>query len=300
MQRAEPLDWLSLAALTVMFGSAFMLIKLAVQELPPSIVATARIEVAAILLLGIALLRKVSFGFLRSSWLLVISLAIFGNCLPFYLISWGQQKIDSSVAGILMAVMPLATIVLARYFVPGEKLKPMQVLGFLSGFGGVLVLLGPAAIAEFGNSTQVFFPMLAVLAGALCYAVNTIIAKHLPDESLLAVSAAVLVIAGLIMLPAWFLTGQDVEIRLFSTGVFSVILLGVFPTAIATLIYFALIARAGPSFLSQSNYLIPVWAVFMGTVFLGEPLNIRAYFALAIILASVALAGHRSPSVNKL
>ena len=300
MQRAEPLDWLGLAALTVMFGSAFMLTKLAVQELPPSIVATARIAVAAILLLGFALLRKVSFGFLRSSWLMIVSLAISGNCLPFYLISWGQQKIDSSVAGILMAVIPLATIVLARYFVPGEKLKLVQVLGFLSGFGGVLVLLGPAAIAEFGDSIHVFFPMLAVLAGALCYAVNTIIAKHLPDESLLAVSASVLVVSSLIMLPAWFMGGEDMEFRLFSTGGVSVILLGVFPTAIATLIYFAVIARAGPSFLSQSNYLIPVWAVFIGTVFLGESLDIRAYFALIIILASVAVAGRKNPSVTKL
>ncbi|MCY4641539.1 MAG: DMT family transporter [Gammaproteobacteria bacterium] len=300
MQRVEPLDWLGLAALTVMFGSAFMLIKLAVQEFPPAIVTAARIEIAAVILLAFALIRKESFSFLRSTWPLIIALAIFGNCLPFYLISWGQQTVDSGIAGVLMAVMPLTTIVLAHFFVPGEKLNVLQVLGFLSGFAGVLVLLGPAAIAELGGSAHVFFPMLAVLGGALCYAVNSILAKRLPGESLFAMSASVLTVASLIMLPAWFVAEGDWTFRVTSIEFLSVVLLGTFPTALATLIYFAVIARAGPSFLSQINYLIPVLAVFMGTAFLGEPFSIRASFALVIILASIAVAGRGNPSVTKL
>ncbi len=117
MQNAKPLDWLGLIALVIMFGSAFMFTKLAVQEFSPAIVAAGRIIIAAIILLLIALLRKESFGFLRNTWLLIIALAITGDCLPFYLISWGQQTVDSSIAGILMAVMPLTTIVLAHFFV---------------------------------------------------------------------------------------------------------------------------------------------------------------------------------------
>ena len=300
MRHVEPLDWLGLAALTVMFGSAFMFTKLAVQELPPSIVAAARISIAAIVLLGLALARKECFRFLHSSWPLIIALAIFGNCLPFYLISWGQQTIDSSIAGILMAVMPLATLVLAHFFIPGEKLNMFQVFGFLAGFVGVLLLLGPAALAELGNSAHVFFPMVAVLGGAFCYAINTILAKHASSESLLAISASVLVASSLIMLPAWFVAEDLGAFRLISIGVLSVVLLGTFPTALATLIYFAIIARAGPSFLSQINYLIPVWAVMMGTVFLGEPFSTHAIIALVIILAGIATAGRKSPPVTRL
>ena len=300
MQHAKPLDWLSLIALTAMFGSAFMLTKLAVQELLPVTVTAGRITIAAGLLLLVAIVRKEPFGFLRSTWPLIIALAVFGNCLPFYLISWGQQTVDSGMAGILMAVMPLATIVLAHFFVPGEKLNVYQVLGFLSGFVGIIMLLGPATTAEFGDGTRALLPMLAILGGALCYALNTILAKQLPNESLLAISASVLAVSTLIMLPAWLAFESGGTLNFFSIEFLAVVLLGTFPTALATLIYFAVIARAGPSFLSQINYLIPVWALLMGIALLDEPFSIHAFFALIIILAGIAIAGRRSLSVVKL
>ena len=300
MQHAKPLDWLGLIALTAMFGSAFMLTKLAVQELLPVTVTAGRITIAAGLLLLVAIVRKEPFGFLRSTWPLIIALAVFGNCLPFYLISWGQQTVDSGMAGILMAVMPLATIVLAHFFVPGEKLNVYQVLGFLSGFVGIIMLLGPATTAEFGDGTRALLPMLAILGGALCYALNTILAKQLPNESLLAISASVLAVSTLIMLPAWLAFESGGTLNFFSIEFLAVVLLGTFPTALATLIYFAVIARAGPSFLSQINYLIPVWALLMGIALLDEPFSIHAFFALIIILAGIAIAGRRSLSVVKL
>ena len=300
MQHAKALDWLGLIALTAMFGSAFMLTKLAVQELLPVTVTAGRITIAAGLLLLVAIVRKEPFGFLRSTWPLIIALAVFGNCLPFYLISWGQQTVDSGMAGILMAVMPLATIVLAHFFVPGEKLNVYQVLGFLSGFVGIIMLLGPAATAEFGDGTRAILSMLAILGGALCYALNTILAKQLPNESLLAISASVLAVSTLIMLPAWLAFESEGTLSFFSIEFLAVVLLGVFPTALATLIYFAVIARAGPSFLSQINYLIPVWALLMGIALLDEPFSIHAFFALIVILAGIAIAGRRSLAVVKL
>ena len=295
MQHATPLDWLGLAALTAMYGSAFMLTKLAVAELLPVTVTAGRIAIAAVLLLSLALIRKESFGFLRTLWPLIIALAIFGNCLPFYLISWGQQTVDSGIAGILMAVMPLATIVMAHFFVPGERLNTLQVLGFLTGFAGILVLLGPAAVTELDHETHTFLPMLSVLGGALCYALNTILAKRLPRESLLAISAAVIAVSALIMLPAWWVAGGEASIQLVSTEFLAVVLLGLFPTALATLIYFAVIARAGPSFLSQINYLIPVWALLMGIALMNESFSFHVFLALAVILAGMAIAGRGRP-----
>ncbi len=294
MQNAKPLDWLGLIALVIMFGSAFMFTKLAVQEFSPAIVAAGRIIIAAIILLLIALLRKESFGFLRNTWLLIIALAITGDCLPFYLISWGQQTVDSSIAGILMAVMPLTTIVLAHFFVVGEPLTTNRVVGFLLGFLGILVLLGPAALAKFESGTNVVISMLAILGGAISYAINTILAKRLPNESFLAISTAVLVIASLIMLPMLLSSNDAWIIKLDSIEFISLVLLGVFPTAIATIVYFAVIARVGPSFLSQINYLIPVWAVLMGIVFLNEFIGIKESIALAIILLGIAVAQRRN------
>lgn len=297
MQNAKPLDWLGLIALVIMFGSAFMFTKLAVQEFSPAIVAAGRIIIAAIMLVIIALLRKESFGFLRNTWLLIIALAITGDCLPFYLISWGQQTVDSSIAGILMAVMPLTTIMLAHFFVIGERLTANRVIGFLLGFLGILVLLGPAALAKLETGANVVISMLAILAGAISYAVNTILAKRLPNESFLAISAAVLVVASLIMLPTLISSNHEWMIKLDSIEFVSLVLLGVFPTALATIVYFAVIARVGPSFLSQVNYLIPLWAVLMGIVFLNESIGIKAYIALAIILLGIAIAQRRNLSI---
>jgi len=294
MSNAKPLDWLGMVALVIMFGSAFLFTKVALQDFSPTTIAASRIIIAAMVLIIIALIRKESFGFLRDSWLLIIALAIFGDCLPFYLISWGQQAVDSSIAGILMAVMPLTTIVLAHFSVPGEKLNIYRVIGFIFGFLGIIVLLGPAAFAQMEGGTAVIISMLAILAGALSYAINTVLAKRLPKGSLLAISTAVLAVASIIMLPTFLITQEEWGIEYNSGGLLSLLLLGLFPTALATIIYFAVIARVGPSFLSQINYLIPVWAVLMGIVFLNESIGLNAYIALVIILLGIAIAQHKN------
>jgi drug/metabolite transporter (DMT)-like permease len=259
-------------------------------------VAGGRIIIAAIMLVVIAVFRKESFKFLNGNWLLLLALAFFGCSLPFYLISWGQQTVNSSIAGILMAVMPLTTIVLAHFFVVGERLTPNRIVGFVLGFIGILVLFGPSALAKFDNDVDRLIAMLAILAGALSYAVNTIIAKRLPNESFIALSAAVMIFASLLMLPGMFLAHQNWELSIQSPEFISLVMLGIFPTGIATIIYFAVIIRVGPSFLSQINYLIPVWAVLMGILFLNESVGYNAIIALVIILLGIAIAQRKNLS----
>ncbi len=296
MYNAKPMDWLGMIALVIMFGSAFMFTKISVQEYLPSVVAGGRIIIAAIVLIILSLIRRESFSFLNDHWLLLASLAFFGCCLPFYLISWGQQTVDSGIAGILMAIMPLTTIVLAHFFVAGEQLTVSRVIGFILGFVGILVLFGPAAYTNFDTDADRLIAMLAILAGAISYAVNTIIAKRLPNESFVALSAVVMVFASIIMLPAIILSDQNWQISLQSIEFLSLLLLGLFPTAFATIIYFAVIARVGPSFLSQINYLIPIWAVIVGILFLNESISINAIIALVIILLGIAIAQRKNLS----
>ena len=283
-------------ALVIMFGSAFMLIKISVQDYPPSVVTAGRIIIAAVVLIFFSIVRRDSFSFIKNHWLLLIALAFFGSCLPFYLISWGQQTVESGIAGILMAIMPLTTIVLAHFFVVGEKLTTNRVIGFLLGFIGIVVLFGPSAIANFETDIDKLIAKLAILLGAVSYAINTIIAKRLPNESFVALSAAVLSIASIMMLPAMFIPDQTWQLTVNSTEFASLLLLGIFPTAIATVIYFAVIARVGPSFLSQINYLIPVWAVIIGVLFLNEKIGLNAIIALIIILAGIAIAQRKRQS----
>ena len=294
MYNAKLADWLGMVALVVLFGSAFMLTKISVQAYPPAVVAGGRIVIAAIVLIVLALFRRDSFSFLKTHWSLLLALAILGCCLPFYLISWGQKTVDSSIAGILMAIMPLTTIVLAHFFVKGERLTPNRVVGFVLGFIGILVLFGKSALANIDTDASRLIAMLAILAGAVSYAINTIIAKRLPNESFVALSAAVMSMASVIMLPAIFLADQNWQLSIQSMEFLSLILLGIFPTAMATIIYFAVIARVGPSFLSQINYLIPIWAVAIGVLFLNESVGLNAIIALLLILIGIAVAQRKN------
>jgi drug/metabolite transporter (DMT)-like permease len=296
MYNAKLADWLGMFALVVLFGSAFMFTKISVQEYPPAFVAGGRIIIAAIVLIALSLFRRDSFSFLKTHWLLLVALAFFGCSLPFYLISWGQLTVDSSIAGILMAIMPLTTIVLAHFFVSGERLTPNRVVGFVLGFVGILVLFGPSALANLDTDASRLIAMLAILAGAVSYAINTIIAKRLPNESFVALSAAVMTIASIIMLPAMFLSDWGWQLSVQSVEFMSLVLLGIFPTAMATIIYFAVIARVGPSFLSQINYLIPVWAVIIGILFLNESVGVNAIIALILILIGIAVAQRKNLS----
>lgn len=284
------INWLGLAALVAMFGSAFLFTKFAVQEIPPVSVVTARLLTSALLLLIITYWQGERLQTLLPYWRLILILSITGNCLPFFVIAWGQQYIDSSLAGILMAMMPLTTVVLAHFFVQGERINRNKIIGFCLGFTGVVILMQPDLVLANQLNWLQLVAMLSVLGGALSYAVNSIIAHSLPKISLSLISAGVLVVASFIMLPFAYAAGFDWWPATTWKSSGSVLFLGVFASGFATIIYFSVIRHAGAAFLSQINYLIPVWAVFIGMIFGGESLTVHVVIALVVILAGIAIA----------
>jgi drug/metabolite transporter (DMT)-like permease len=278
-----------LLSLVVMWGTSFLLTKIAVSALPPDLVVAGRLLVAAVLLVPAAWLIATRPTLQPRLWIFFVLIAVFGNVLPFSLIAWGQTFIPSGLAGILMAVMPLATLGLAHFLVPGEHLTRYRALGFLLGFSGVLVLLGPDAVAdlETGDGGDLL-PMLAVLGGAISYAVSSILARLRPPSDALFSAASTITIASLMMIPLLFLVGDlQVQTRPEWPALAAVALLGLFATAIATIVYFRLVKSAGPSFVSQLNYLIPLWAVGIGMLFLGEEPEPNHLYALGLILAGI-------------
>ncbi len=279
-----------LLALTAMWGTAFLLTKVAVESLPPELVVTGRLVIASALLLPIALLLGRRLPRVPRLWLFYLLIALLGNALPFSLISWGQRFIPSGVAGILMAVMPLATLGLAHFWVPGERLTRYRVAGFVVGFSGVAVLMGPDALLSIANGGGQLLPMLAVLAGAISYAVSAILARLRPTSDALTSAAATSLIATLMMLPMGVHSGGLSPLtEVPEAALWAVLALGVFSTALAGIVYFRLVKTAGPSFVSQLNYLIPLWAVLAGVVFLGEALQRSHLYALALILGGVLI-----------
>jgi drug/metabolite transporter (DMT)-like permease len=286
-------EWALLLALVAMWGSAFMFNKLALASLPPATVVIVRLGVGTLAML--ALLYGAGLRLPRPGrvWLGFTVLGVVGNAAPFYLITWGQQVVESAVAGILMAVMPLATLVLAHFFVRGEHMSATRVTGFLLGFAGIVLLMEPAAIAGLGGATLQVVSQLAILCGALCYAANSVLARLLVKSDFMVAAAGTLLVSTVLMLPLALAYDRPWTLAPTSGSTLSVVWLGVGPTAVATILYFRLISSAGPTFMSLVNYLSPGVAVLLGVALLGEAPGATAYGGLALILLGIAVSQWR-------
>ncbi len=275
-----------LLSLATIWSSSFAFIKVAVETVPPLSVAAGRLLLAAVLIVAVTRLRGLKFPREKGLWPKFFAIGLFGNALPFFLISWGEVTIDSGLAAILMAAMPLATLVLAHFFTSDERMNPARVLGVFLGFGGVLVLIGPAALAGLGDEA---IRQTAVAGGAVCYAIATVTARRLPRMPLFVSSAGALIASVVLSLPLALLIDRPWALSPSPESLGAVVVLGLFPTALAMLMYFALLQRTGATFIALNNYLIPSLGVIWGILFLGEALSPRAILALAIILAGIAV-----------
>ena len=283
-------DWLLLFALVAMWGSSFMFNGIAVSSLPPLAIVAGRVGIAAIVLIVFVYASGRRLPALDRHWWPFVVVALIGNAIPFYLITWGQQVVESALAGILMAFMPLATIVLAHFLVAGEHMTRQRALGFAGGFFGIVLLMGPAALAGIGGDAVRIVSQLAVLGGALCYAMQSVLTRLIIKGDVLVAAAATLLVASLIVVPMalWQTPLSTLAPRWQSVA--AVCWLGVVPTAIATVLYFQLIRSAGPSFMSVVNYLSPGVAVMLGLWIMGEQPSPNAYLGLALILIGIAVA----------
>ncbi|HSB48259.1 MAG TPA: DMT family transporter [Burkholderiales bacterium] len=291
-------DWAMLAALVALWGSNFMFIKLGVAEVPPATLVATRLVIGAVILVAVVRAMGYTFPPVGRAWMPYVVLAIVGNCMPFWFITWGQTSIDSALAGILMAIMPLTTLLLAHFFVTGERMTPTRVLGFLLGFVGIVALMGPAALAGLGGAPIEVLAQLSVLAGALCYAANGVIIRVSLRGDVWVASAAIIAIAAVVSVPVALAVDQPWRLDPGLSAATILFWIGVGPTAIATLVHLKLIASAGPTFMSLINYCIPVVALLIGVALLGEEPGANAYSGLALILAGIGLSQLRRSVVK--
>ena len=292
-------DWVLLFGLGVIWGAAFMATKLATVDFAPLSIAGLRLGIAAVTLTTVMLLRGSRFpGFAtpleRKFWLAALAVGILANVIPFTTLSWAQRHIDSGLAGVLMTTMPLVILPLGHFLVPGEQITLRKLIGFLIGFAGVGVLIGPDVFLSIGSGSSV-----ALLAQASClvvvlgYATGAIIAKRAPQVGPLRFGSAVLILASLIAVPLALMLESPFSVAPSLTGMAAILYLGLVPTALATVLLMTLIGSAGPGFLSMVNYQVPLWAVVFGVVFLGETPSPRLGVALVMILFALAVAQSR-------
>jgi drug/metabolite transporter (DMT)-like permease len=274
-----------------MWGSSYLAMEIALRAFSPLAITTARIVLAAATLWSAMRLAGLRLPADRGSWAFFFVLSVVGNCLPFFLISWGQQSVPSGLAGIAMAVTPLAVILLAHFLLPDEPLTAGRIAGFLAGFVGVALLVGPEFLLG-ERSAGSLTGLLAVLGGALCYATTAVITRLGPAHHPLVMSTAVTLAGSLILLPAYFALDGGVlrEFALPAGPLAAVVVLGMLSTGFAAVIFFFLVTQAGAGFMTMQSFLVPPWAVITGALVLDERLRPGAYAAMILILAGLAIA----------
>ena len=283
-----PLEWAMLLALATVWGGSFFFNGIAVRELPVFTVVVSRVALAAIILLGLLRLRGERMPRDRRVWTAFFGMGLLNNAIPFSLIVWGQTHIASGVASILNAATPLFTVILAHALTSDERMTGGRLAGVLVGFAGVAVMIGPDALGDLGVHLAA---QLMCLAGALSYAFAGIYGRrfHAMGVPPLATATGQVVASSLILLPLvmvvdrpWTLPPPGLATIGALVGVAAI------STALAYVLYFRILATAGATNLLLVTFLIPVSAILLGTLFLGEVLLPRHVAGMALIGAGLA------------
>ncbi|MBL1437246.1 MAG: DMT family transporter [Rhodobacteraceae bacterium] len=289
MTRPGLLQWSLLLALGMIWGASFLGVAKALESFDPITIAALRIALAAVILTGVSFAMGIGLPKDRRTWFFAFGMGLFSNAIPFTLLSWGQQHVTSGYAGITMAVVPLLVLPLSHFLIPGMRLTPIKILGFGIGFIGVVVLIGPARILQSGGGDIENIARIACVVASMCYAVGAIITRLAPKGEAMAFSAAALLMGSLIALPI-ALAVEGIPTAPTLPALAGMLYLGIFPTALATIMLVFVINTAGPPFLALVNYQVPIWAVIIGMVVLKEDLPNSFIWALGLILVGMAVA----------
>ncbi len=276
--------WILLA---LIWSSSFAAIKIGVESISPMALVAGRMAIATILLLIILKIKSLSLPKDIKTWVMFFIIGMAGNVIPFYLINYGEINVGSGLAALLMSITPIATVFLAPLILLDEKYNIRSIFGIIFGVIGLIILVGIDVILGIGEN---ILSQIAIIVAALFYAFTTIFVKRFVTDkpiimasgSMLVGTITIIIISLAVDQPATYIMPSNVSLA-------AMIYLGVFPTALATLIYFYLLPKIGASRMSQINFLIPVLGAFIGVFFMQEVLQIGALYALIIILLAIYL-----------
>lgn len=279
--------WLLFAAVSIVWGVPYLFIKIAVEGASPAFVAWSRVTIGAAVLLPIAWRRGALRG-LRPRLGALATFAAFEVAIPFLLIAWGERFVSSSLAAILISCLPIAVAVLSFRLDPGERLTRIRLTGLLIGLAGVILLVG----IDVGGRPRELFGAACVLVATVCYALGALIVKRrLSDLEPLGPITVALGLSAALLTPA---AAASFPAGLPSVNVLaSIVVLGIGCTATALLLYFALIAEAGPGRATVITYVNPLIAVVLGVALLGERIGGAALAGVALILTGSWLSTRR-------
>ena len=288
------LNWALIALLGIVWGGAFMGMRIALDGFGPLGVAAWRTVVAAVIL--IALGQAIGQGLGRiggaRAWGFVAVLGVANIAAPFALLAWGLQHIPSAFAGVAMGAVPLMVLPLVALFSPDEGIGPRRVAGVVLGFVGLVLLVGEGAFDGTGQPMELA-GRIACLSAAACYAVASILTRRAPPMPPIAFATGMVCTgAAPLVILALAIEGWPQDLRLPPT--LALLYVAILPTALASFIRVRVITTAGSLFMSLTSYMVPVWAVIFGVALMGEDLPPQIFAALALILGGIALSQSRA------
>lgn len=283
-----PAEWAALLVLSVLWGGAFFFTGVAVRELPPFAIVTLRVGLAAAAL-GLVIRgtgRRMPCS--REAWRAFAVMGLLSNVVPFCLIVWGQTRIPSALASILNATTPLSTVIVAHFLTSDEKMTGNRLAGVVIGFAGVALMIGPSALVRLDGD---FVGQLAVLLATLSYAFAGVFGRRFRRMGIgpLETSTGQLTAATLMLLPLTLLVDQPWTLPMPGAATWAAVLgISLLSTALAFVLYFRILATAGATNAVLVTFLIPVSAILLGTLVLGERLEARHVAGMACIAAGLA------------
>jgi len=226
---------------------------------------------------------------------LIIIIGLIGNFIPFFLISWSEQYIQSNTAGLLLSVAPIFTLLLSHYFTKDDKFTLLKFISIIVGLVGVLFIIGIDTLESLISGNQkTIIPKIAIILSALGYVISSILAYNLKKITIMTLTTLVTISAALISIPFMIYVEIYFPSSFNQKSLLSIIYLGLFPTAIAFQLRFYIISKAGPIFLSYVAYLIPGFAILWGYLFLNERINLDTLIGVTLILIGVFISQNKN------
>ena len=292
-----PAAWAMLLLLALCWGGSFFFTGIAVKELPTFTIVLARVGFAAIVLWGVMLATGTAvprtWRFIRSTMMM----GALNSLVPFVLIAWGQSHVPSGLAAIFIATTPLFGVVVAHVMTADERMRVSHVAGVLCGFAGVVVLIGPGLLGDFGNDLLAQFALLGASFG---YALSSVYARRFSRDGVppLAAAAGQLTMSAIFLLPLTMLIDAPWTLPVPSLKVCAAVAgLVLFSSALAYILYFRILATAGANNLMLVNFLVPVSATILGVTVLGETLRPEHFAGMALIFAGLILRDVKLPAL---
>jgi len=280
------LDYSLLCFLALIWSSAFFNIKIATESFGPVTIAFLRVFLASIPLIILCNIKKIKIEVFSKDWYWFALIGFVNLVIPFFFISYGIKAVQSNLAAILMSSTPLTSTILGHYFTKNEKFNLIKTVGVLIGFSGIVYLFSDNILINENN----FYSALLILLGATGYVVGGVLTLKISNKKNENVTTSICIWASIILLPLTMIFEQPWNSTPSALSIISVVYLGLVSTGLAWLLRFSILKKNGLIFQSQVSFLIPIFGIILGYIFLKELITPKIIVSVILVLIGIFLA----------